>query len=75
MMATLQSIAGLFSSAGRASAYKAEGRGFESHRSPLFLPSYNLNTTELEFRDGESNSTVYPGQPPSNHTIMKITLV
>ena len=31
-------LAGLFSSVGRASAYKAESRGFESRRSPLFLP-------------------------------------
>ena len=31
-------LAGLFSSVGRASAYKAESRGFKSRRSPLFLP-------------------------------------
>ena len=29
-------VAGLFSSVTRASAYKADGHGFESHRSPLF---------------------------------------
>ena len=34
----LRLLAGLFSSVGRASAYKAESRGFKSHRSPLFLP-------------------------------------
>ena len=31
-------LAGLFSSVGRVSAYKAKSRGFESRRSPLFLP-------------------------------------
>ena len=31
-------LAGLFSSVGRASVYEAESCGFESHRSPLFLP-------------------------------------
>ncbi len=45
-------LAGLFSSVGRASVYKAESRGFESRRSPLFLP--------LSFHHSDDTAVSFP---------------
>ena len=50
-------LAGLFSSVGRASAYKAESRGFESRRSPLFLPLsfHHSDYTAVSFSPSYTN--------------------